>query len=133
MVFFSTGNAVPMYGGEIRRGDNLFTASILALDMETGKRRWHYQVVHHDLWDADIATPPVLYEAEVNGARRKALAALRADGQGIGKGTTLQAALKFRRDPSLHQAEQPVDSEGPGEGPVDLFTEGPADGTSHAE
>jgi quinohemoprotein ethanol dehydrogenase len=80
LVFFSTGNAVPMYGGEIRKGDNLFTASILALDIATGKRRWHYQVVHHDLWDADIATPPVLYDAAVNGTRRKALAALRADG-----------------------------------------------------
>jgi quinohemoprotein ethanol dehydrogenase len=80
LVYFATGNAVPMYGGEIRKGDNLFTASILALDMQTGTRRWHYQVVHHDLWDADIATPPVLYDAEVGGGRRKALAALRADG-----------------------------------------------------
>ena len=80
MVYFSTGNAVPMYGGEIRKGDNLFTASVIALDMQTGKLRWHYQVVRHDLWDADIATPPVLYDAQVNGQPRKALAALRADG-----------------------------------------------------
>jgi plastocyanin len=58
----------------------LFTASIIALDMASGKLRWHYQVVHHDLWDADIATPPVLYEAQINGKPRKALAALRADG-----------------------------------------------------
>ena len=80
MVYFVTGNAVPMFGGEIRQGDNLFTASVLALDMETGERRWHYQVVHHDLWDADIATPLVLYEAQVGGQPRKALAAMRADG-----------------------------------------------------
>jgi len=80
LVFFSTGNAVPMYGGEIRKGDNLFTASIVALEMQTGKLRWHYQVVRHDLWDADIATPPLLYEAQVGGRPRKALAALRADG-----------------------------------------------------
>jgi glucose dehydrogenase len=80
MVYFATGNAVPMYGGEIRKGDNLFTASIVALDMASGKLRWHYQVVHHDLWDADIATPPVLYEAQIGGKPRKALAALRADG-----------------------------------------------------
>ena len=80
MVYFATGNAVPMYGGEIRAGDNLFTASIVALDMASGKLRWHYQVVHHDLWDADIATPPVLYEAQIAGKPRKALAALRADG-----------------------------------------------------
>jgi alcohol dehydrogenase (cytochrome c) len=80
LVYFATGNAVPMYGGEIRKGDNLYTASVIALDMQTGQLRWHYQVVRHDLWDADIATPPVLYEAQVGGRARKALAALRADG-----------------------------------------------------
>ena len=81
MVYFATGNPVPMFGGEIRAGDNLFTASVLALDMETGERRWHYQVVRHDVWDADIATPLLLYEHDVGtGAPRKALAAMRADG-----------------------------------------------------
>ena len=80
MVYFSTGNPVPMFGGEIRAGDNLFTASVLALDIETGERRWHYQVVRHDVWDADIATPLLLYETEVDGESRKALAAMRADG-----------------------------------------------------
>ena len=81
MVYFPTGNPVPMYGGEAREGDNLFTASVLALDMKTGERRWHYQVVRHDVWDADIATPLLLYETEVDGQPRKALAAMRADGQ----------------------------------------------------
>ena len=82
VVYFSTGNPVPMFGGEIRAGDNLFTASVLALDMETGERRWHYQVVRHDVWDADIATPLLLYEHDggVDGESRKALAAMRADG-----------------------------------------------------
>ena len=81
MVYFATGNPVPMFGGEIRAGDNLFTASVLALDMETGERRWHYQVVHHDVWDADIATPLLLYDHDAGGGeRRKALAAMRADG-----------------------------------------------------
>ena len=80
LVYFSTGNPVPMFGGEIRAGDNLFTASVLALDIETGERRWHYQVVRHDVWDADIATPLLLYEAEIDGEPRKALAAMRADG-----------------------------------------------------
>ena len=80
MVYFVTGNPVPMYGGEIRGGDNLFTAAVLALDMETGERRWHYQVVRHDIWDADIATPLLLYETEMDGRTRKALAAMRADG-----------------------------------------------------
>ena len=80
MVYFSTGNPVPMFGGEIRKGDNLFTASVVALDVETGERRWHYQVVRHDVWDADIATPVLLYETEVDGRSRKGLAAMRADG-----------------------------------------------------
>ena len=80
LVLFSTGNPVPMFGGEIRAGDNLFTASVLALDMETGERRWHYQVVRHDVWDADIATPLLLYEAEGEDGPRKAVAAMRADG-----------------------------------------------------
>ena len=80
MVYFVTGNPVPMYGGELREGDNLFTAAVLALDMDTGERRWHYQVVRHDLWDADIAIPPLLYDTEIDGQARKALAAIRADG-----------------------------------------------------
>jgi alcohol dehydrogenase (cytochrome c) len=80
MVYYVTGNAVPMFGGESRKGDNLYTGSLVALDMKTGKLRWYYQVVHHDLWDADIAIPPVLYDAQVNGKPRKAVAAMRADG-----------------------------------------------------
>ena len=80
LVYFVTGNPAPMYGGELRKGDNLFTASVLALDIETGERRWHYQVVRHDIWDADIATPLLLYDIEIAGQPRKALAAMRADG-----------------------------------------------------
>ena len=81
LVYFSTGNPAPMFGGEIRAGDNLFTASVLALDIETGERRWHYQVVRHDVWDADIATPLLLYDHEEEGsAPRPAVAAMRADG-----------------------------------------------------
>ena len=80
LVYFVTGNAVPMFGGEAREGDNLYTASILALDMRTGELRWHYQVVRHDIWDADIAIAPLLYHAETADGFRKGLAALRADG-----------------------------------------------------
>ena len=52
-----------MYGGEIRKGDNLFPRRSSPSKC-SGKLRWHYQVVRHDLWDADIATPPVLYDAQ---------------------------------------------------------------------
>ncbi len=80
LVYFATGNPVPMFGGEIRGGDNLFTAAVLAIDMETGERRWHFQVVRHDIWDADIATPMLLYDVEMDGQLRKGVAAIRADG-----------------------------------------------------
>ena len=80
MVYFSTGNPTPMFGGELREGDNLFTAAVVALDMETGERQWHYQVVRHDIWDADIATPLLLYDTTVDGEAVKAVAAMRADG-----------------------------------------------------
>jgi quinohemoprotein ethanol dehydrogenase len=80
LVYFGVGNPVPQWAGEVRKGDNLFTDSVVALDMKTGKYRWHYQVVHHDLWEADIATPLVFYDAQVGGKTVKALGAMRTDG-----------------------------------------------------
>jgi quinohemoprotein ethanol dehydrogenase len=65
-LFFSTSNASPWVGNE-RAGENLFTASIVALDAETGKYKWHYQEVHHDLWDFDAPSPTVLMDGEMNG------------------------------------------------------------------
>ncbi|MGB9069801.1 MAG: PQQ-binding-like beta-propeller repeat protein [Candidatus Acidiferrales bacterium] len=78
--FYVTGNAVPQYAGENRAGDNLYTCSLIALDSKTGKLRWHYQVIHHDIWEADIAEAPVLFDALVNGQSHKAIAAMRTDG-----------------------------------------------------
>lgn len=78
--FYVTGNAVPQYGGEYRPGDNLYTDSIVALDNKTGQLRWYYQLVHHDIWEADIAEAPVLFEAKVKGKAVKAVAAMRTDG-----------------------------------------------------
>ncbi|SDM97529.1 outer membrane protein assembly factor BamB family protein [Siphonobacter aquaeclarae] len=60
MVYFGTGSpSVDFYGGA-RAGINLFSDCIMALDAETGKRKWHYQTVHHDLWDRDLPCPPNL-------------------------------------------------------------------------
>ncbi len=56
------------YGGS-RKGDNLFAESIVCLDARTGKRKWHFQTVHHGLWDYDIPAPPVLGTVTVNGRR----------------------------------------------------------------
>jgi len=79
-VFYVTGNGVPQYGGENRPGDNLYLCSVVALDSKTGKLRWHYQVIRHDIWEADIAEAPVLFDAQVDGQSRKAIAAMRTDG-----------------------------------------------------
>ncbi len=62
LLYFSTGNAAPDLNGSKRGGDNLFTASIVAVDAETGKYRWHYQQVHHDIWDYDGPSPVVLFD-----------------------------------------------------------------------
>src|SRR4051812_34709885 len=50
LIYFSTGNASPDFNGAVRAGDNLFTASIVAVEARTGKYRWHFQQVHHDIW-----------------------------------------------------------------------------------
>jgi alcohol dehydrogenase (cytochrome c) len=80
LAYVGTGNAVPTWGGEVRPGDNLFTVSVLALELETGNLRWHYQLVRHELWEADQSTPLILYDATVGGRTRKALAVMRTDG-----------------------------------------------------
>ena len=61
------------YGGH-RPGDTLFSDSLVALDVRTGKRRWHFQTVHHDLWDWDLPCAPMLYDMNVNGRTIKAIA-----------------------------------------------------------
>jgi quinoprotein glucose dehydrogenase len=61
------------YGGH-RPGDNLFGTSLVALDVKTGKRRWHFQMVHHDIWDYDSPMSPNLLDATVDGRRRKLIA-----------------------------------------------------------
>ena len=61
------------YGGH-RPGNNLFGESIVAVDLKTGERKWHYQLVHHGIWDFDIPCAPILADITVNGRRVKALA-----------------------------------------------------------
>ena len=80
LVYYVTGNASPQYGGELRAGDNLFTASIVALDIQTGTLRWHYQFVHHDIWEHDIGTPPIMYDIQMGGQIRKGIGIMRTDG-----------------------------------------------------
>lgn len=62
------------YYGGARPGNNLFAESIVAVDIRTGQRKWHYQLVHHGLWDMDIPCAPILADITVNGRVVKALA-----------------------------------------------------------
>jgi quinohemoprotein ethanol dehydrogenase len=80
LVYFGTGNGVPQYAGDSRAGDNLYLCSVVALEIKTGKLRWHYQTIRHDIWEADIAESPVLFDAQAGGRTRKAIAAMRTDG-----------------------------------------------------
>jgi quinohemoprotein ethanol dehydrogenase len=74
VLYFSTGNAWPDFNGSGRKGDNLFTVSIVALDVKTGKYRWHFQQVHHDIWDYDSPNPVILFDAPYEGRLRKGIA-----------------------------------------------------------
>ena len=69
LLYFTTGNAGPDNDGSRRAGKNLFTASMVALDVHTGKLKWWYQMVHHDIWDYDAPSPTVLFDATVNGKK----------------------------------------------------------------
>jgi quinoprotein glucose dehydrogenase len=69
----TSGGTNDMYGGH-RLGDNLYGSSVVALDMKTGKRVWHFQTVHHDLFDYDLPAAPVLMDITIDGKAIKALA-----------------------------------------------------------
>src|SRR5499427_2153026 len=74
LIYFTTGNPGPDFNGRIRRGDNLFSVSLLAVEAKTGKYRWHFQQVHHDIWDYDSPNPVILFDVKINGRMRKAAA-----------------------------------------------------------
>ena len=74
LVYFVTGNCGPDYDGSMREGDNLFCASMMALKAKTGEYVWHFQQVHHDIWDYDAASPVVLFDTVINGQPRKGIA-----------------------------------------------------------
>ena len=67
LVYVPTNGATVDFYGGFRPGDNLFSTSLIALDVKTGKRKWHYQLVHHDIWNYDTPTAPVLLDVKQNG------------------------------------------------------------------
>lgn len=81
LLFMNIGNAAPDNDGSIRPGDNLYTASIVAVDVRTGQLKWYYQEVSHDVWDYDATTPPVLVDlTDASGGVIKAVAEAGKDG-----------------------------------------------------
>ncbi len=73
LLYWPTGNPCPDYNGDERKGDNLYTASVLALEPATGKLKWYYQFTPHDLHDWDATETPVLVDASFQGQPRKLL------------------------------------------------------------
>jgi quinohemoprotein ethanol dehydrogenase len=104
LIYFSTGNPGPDYNGAVRAGDNLFSASIVALDVATGKYRWHFQQVHHDLWDYDAPSPVVLFDIEMDGVERKAIV-------GVSKTGWAYILDRTNGEPLIGIEERPVPQE----------------------
>ncbi len=110
-VYLGTGSpSVDFYGGE-RAGANLFSDCVIALDAESGKLKWHYQTVHHDLWDYDLPCPPNLVTVTHNGKKVDAVVQTTKDG--------LVYVLNRDNGSSLFPVEErPVPTDGmPGEHP----------------
>jgi alcohol dehydrogenase (cytochrome c) len=73
LLYWPTGNPCPDYNGDERKGDNLYSNSVLALDPDTGKLKWHFQFTPHDLHDWDATETPMLIDMEFRGRPRKLL------------------------------------------------------------
>ncbi len=102
IVYLSTETAGPDFYGGWRYGENLFANSLIALDVKTGKRLWHHQLVHHDLWDLDNPSPPNLLTVRHKGKRLDIVA----------QGTKMGLLFVFDRvtgDPLWPIEEQPIE------------------------
>jgi len=73
LIYWGTGNPGPDMNGDLRPGDNLFTCSVVALDADTGKLKWHFQFTPHDTHDWDAISDPVLVDLDVGGRKVKSL------------------------------------------------------------
>jgi quinohemoprotein ethanol dehydrogenase len=104
MIYVPTGNAGPDNDGTERGGDNLFTVSVLALDLKTGAYKWHFQEVHHDLWDYDSAAAPVLADITYQGRPRKVL-------MHAGKAGLMYVLDRTNGAPLIGVEERPVEQE----------------------
>lgn len=80
IVYVPTGSAASDFYGGNRKGENLFANCLIALDAETGERKWHYQTVHHDIWDRDLPAPPNLLTVTHKGKKIDAVAQITKSG-----------------------------------------------------
>lgn len=74
LLYLGVGNPAPNMDGSVRPGDNLYTSSVIALDVHTGRLRWYYQEIPHDEWDYDATSPVVILDVTVNGQQVPAVA-----------------------------------------------------------
>jgi len=103
ILYMPLGSAAGNYWGGDRPGDNLFANSLVAVDAISGEYRWHFQTVHHDLWDLDLPNPPVLIDIERNGRRTPALTS-------IGKTAWVFILDRTTGEPVFGVEERPVPS-----------------------
>src|ERR1019366_506982 len=80
LIYWGTGNPGPDFNGDTRKGDNLYTDCVVALDADTGKLKWHFQFTPHDTMDWDAVEIPVLIDATFKGQRRALLAQANRNG-----------------------------------------------------
>ena len=80
LVFVPLGNATDQNFGNSRPGENLYATTLLVLQASTGKRKWHFQLTHHDIYDWDVSSPPALIEATKDGQRVPAVAQMTKQG-----------------------------------------------------
>ena len=74
MLYWGTGNPAPDWNGDMRKGDNLYSCSLLAIDADTGKMKWYFQFSPHETHDWDASEPPILFDTVINGKKRKIVA-----------------------------------------------------------
>ena len=75
LIYFNASNPSPDFDGSARLGENLFTNSTIAVHLETGKLAWYFQTIHHDIWDWDLVSGPLLFDVQVGGQTVKAIGA----------------------------------------------------------
>ncbi|MCU1329025.1 MAG: acido-empty-quinoprotein group [Bryobacterales bacterium] len=114
LYFLGTGNPNPVFGGQGRKGDNLYTCSIVALNPDTGKMAWYFQVSPHDTHDWDAIQSPVLIDGTIDGKPRKLLAQASRNGyyflldRVTGKQLVSQPYINLNWSKGLDKRGQPI-------------------------